>query len=161
MKSPAVRAATAADLPAIRTLVRTVLEEFGFSYEPTGADADLHDEACHYFSPGGRLEVLSGGDGAIAGVLGMVTLEDRALELRKLYLARRARGAGRGRALLQRAIAFASQTGCARIHVETHSRLRAALSLYEAAGFRRTAAARRSATCDVALTLDLTGKRSG
>lgn len=60
---------------------------------------------------------------------------EKCAELQKLYLTDEAKGKGIGRRLLQMAESFAQKNGCERMYLETHSRLKAAIHLYESAGF--------------------------
>lgn len=60
---------------------------------------------------------------------------EKCAELQKLYLTDEAKGKGIGRRLLQTAEAFAQKNGYERMYLETHSRLKAAIRLYESAGF--------------------------
>ena len=152
-----IRDGTREDLPAVREVVFAVGREFGFEPEPEGCDADLFGDAEAYFAEGGMLRVLVDEADVVRGLLGVVRLDRDTIELRKIYLASDARGGGRGRALLDEAIAFAREIGCRRIVLETSSRLERAIEIYERAGFRPEPGDTRSCSCDVRLVLELEG----
>lgn len=153
-----LRPATAEDLPAVRALVAAVGREYGFEPEPENVDADLYADSPAYFSEGGALEVLVDAQETVVGVLGVLDVhagEDA--ELRKLYLGRELRGKGMGRRLLDRALELAREGRARRLVLETSTRLKEGLALYERAGFVPEAAehAPRSCSCDVRLALEL------
>ena len=56
--------------------------------------------------------------------------------LEDLFVARSARGAGLGRAMVDAVVARAQELGCARVELDTDEDNAAALALYRAAGFR-------------------------
>ncbi len=151
----AIRPATAADAQPIRALVRSVLDEYGLAPDPSGIDRDLEDPIASYAGEGGQLDAVVDESGRLVGCCGVVPHGEGSCELRKMYLAKEARGHGLGRRLLDRALAFARGRRFPRIELETASVLEAALALYRAAGFRvleRRPAARR---CDRAFAMDL------
>ncbi len=147
-----MRAATAEDIPAIRTLVAEVGSEFGFEPEPEGADIDLYGAVDAYFAPGGLLRVLTHDD-RVVGVVGVVPHSASDWELRKIYVAAEHRGGGHGRCLLDVAVAFAQIQGARKLVLQSSSKLGAALILYERAGFVTIESGMRSSTCDVAMEL--------
>jgi molybdate transport system substrate-binding protein len=150
-----IRRAVANDLPAVRLLVNDVLAEYGLSSDPQGTDSDLEDLAKSYFASGGTFDVAVGSNGAIKGCCGVMAHSAQVCELRKMYLARGARGLGLGGRLLQRAIAFAKGRGFTRIELETASVLKDALALYSGAGFKLLSRPLTARRCDQAYALDL------
>ncbi len=151
-----IRPADRADLPAIRDLVYAIAEEFGFTPEPEGVDADLNADSERYFEPDACLDVLVDEGGGVRGVLGVVPHGSDGSELRKLYVDSTLRGGGHGHRLLERAIAFARELGARRMVLQTNERLLEAAKLYERAGFQRTPMeSRRSETCDLRFELRL------
>jgi putative acetyltransferase len=131
-----LRPATNADAEAVRSLVFTVLREFGLTPDPEVTDADLYALESSYSQAGGAFDVLVDASGAVVGTIGLFPLGDGRCELRKMYLARAHRGHGQGKRMLQRALEHARQLGFWRVELETLGVLRAAIRLYESFGFR-------------------------
>ncbi|HSN21515.1 MAG TPA: GNAT family N-acetyltransferase [Usitatibacter sp.] len=154
-RGDAIRPATAADAAAIRSLVRSVLEEYRLAPDPAGIDRDLEDPIASYGGRGGQLDAVADESGRIVGCCGVAPLAGGACELKKMYLAREARGRGLGRRLLERALAFARGRGYARMELETASVLEQAIALYESAGFRPLERRPAACRCDRAFALDL------
>ena len=150
-----LRPATNDDRIAIERLVFAALAEHGLKPDPSGTDADLRDIQASYFAGGGAFDLLVDGAGQIVGSVGLCRVSDSTCELRKMYLAPGVRGGGRGRRLLEHALARASELGFRRVVLETASVLRAAIALYERYGFQRYAAPHLAARCDAAYYLDL------
>jgi putative acetyltransferase len=149
-----VRAASAADGPAIRALIESVLVEHGLLPDPSGIDADLVDVVASYHDRGGVFDVVED-EGVVVGTMGLLPLGEGTCELRKMYLAPTARGKGVGRTLLERAIAEARRRGFARMELETAAPLKRAMELYERFGFRRFEKAHIASRCDRAYVLEL------
>jgi putative acetyltransferase len=151
----AIRRATATDAAGVREVVYGVLAEYGLVPEPSGTDADLADLDAHYFSRGGTFDVAIGADGRIVACCGLKPAKDAAMELRKMYVRREARGHGLGRRLLDRSLAFARARGMACVELETASVLKEAISLYEKAGFVARPGKPETRRCDRAFVLEL------
>ena len=64
---PQLRRATNADCEPVKTLVFTVLDEYGLRPDPDGTDADLDDIERSYFARGGTFRILQEGDGSLVG----------------------------------------------------------------------------------------------
>src|SRR4051812_23665395 len=92
-----IRPATNADGPAVQAIVFAALKEHGLTPEPAGTDRDLFDLEHHYFQQGGRFDVIEDASGKVVGSVGLFSIDKQQLELRKMYLAPQARGAGLGR----------------------------------------------------------------
>ena len=151
----AIRRATGADSAGARELVFGVLAEYGLAPEPSGTDADLADLEASYLSRGGTFDVAIGADGRIVACCGLMPAARGALELRKMYASREARGNGLGRRLLERALAFARAAGSPRVELETASVLKEAIALYEKAGFVPRPGKPETRRCDRAFVLEL------
>jgi len=152
---PRLRRATNADCKPVRTLVFTVLGEYGLKPDPDGTDADLGDIEQSYFASGGTFRVLEEDDGSIVGAYGLYPVEGRTCELRKMYLRRTHRGRGLGRLLLEDALACARELGFATVTLETASVLKEAIALYKRYGFVPCPSDHLAARCDQAYTLEL------
>ncbi len=152
---PRLRPAMNADCEAVKTLVFTVLNEYGLKPDPSCTDADLDAIEQSYLECGGVFQVLEERDGAVIGSYGLYPTEPGVCELRKMYLHRDYRGKGLGRRLLEDALANAKQLGFRRVTLETASVLKEAIHLYERYGFRPCKADHLSCRCDQAYSLDL------
>ena len=150
-----MRPATNADAAAVRALVFGVLGEYGLKPSPTDTDADLFDIEASYFSRGGRFDVLSNASGGIIGTVALFPIDERTVELRKMYLRGDARGRGHGRRMLEHAIKQAKRMGFARITLETASVLKEAVALYTRYGFLPCASEHMSVRCDQTFELIL------
>lgn len=151
----AIRRATAADTSAARELVFAILEEYGFTPEPQGTDADLADLDAGFLAGGGLFDVAVDPDGRLAACCGMKVHADGRVELRKMYVRRERRGQGLGRRLLDRALAWARARGHARVELETATRLAEAVALYRKAGFVPRPGKPGTCRCDLAFELEL------
>jgi putative acetyltransferase len=149
-----IRPATNADAEVVRALVFEVLEEYGLKPDPDGIDADLRDIEARYVAPGGMFDVAED-EGRIVGSVGLCRKADGVCELRKMYLARSARGQGLGKGLLEHALDRARALGFRRVELETAGVLVEAIRLYTRRGFRPVEPAHLSARCDRAFALDL------
>ncbi|HEX8371313.1 MAG TPA: GNAT family N-acetyltransferase [Chthoniobacterales bacterium] len=125
-----LRPATNEDRAAVENLVFSVLAEYGLSPDPGGTDSDLHSIEDTYQKSGGCFAVLVSDAGEVVGSVGIFPMSSSTCELRKMYLARSARGRGFGRLLLEHALAQAAALGFTRVTLETASVLREAISLY-------------------------------
>jgi putative acetyltransferase len=153
-----LRPATNEDRAAVEQVVFGVLAEYGLAPDPGGTDADLRDLDASYHAAGGCFDVLIDADGHVIGTVGLARVSETTCELRKMYLARTARGQGRGRRLLEHALTRAAALGFTRVVLETASVLREAISLYERFGFRPYVPEHLAARCDTAYYLDLNAR---
>jgi putative acetyltransferase len=152
-----IRPATNTDGSAIESLVFNVLHEYGLNPDPDGTDADLRNIEAVYQAGGGMFDVITDAGGGIIGTVALFRIDSADCELRKMYLARSARGRGLGRLMLAHALERAAELGFRRVVLETASVLREAVALYESRGFRRYTPGHMAARCDAAYFLDLGG----
>ena len=150
-----LRSAVPADRHAIEALVFSVLADYGLHGDPEGTDRDLADLDGVYLKSGGTFDVLIDEAGEVVGSVGLARVSSATCELRKMYLARSARGQGHGRRLLLHALERAKQLGFRRIELETASMLCEAIALYVAHGFKPFTSAHLSPRCDCAYSLEL------
>jgi GNAT superfamily N-acetyltransferase len=121
---------------------RLYAEEYGLDRTMEGYVASGLGEWVTGPSAGpGRLWVVDGERG-VAGAIGITAASKQVALLRWFLLDASLRGRGLGRALLDRALAFARESGYERVALETFSELTGAAALYRAAGFERVDAAR-------------------
>ena len=96
----------------------------------------LSDPQTNIIDPGGAiLYALSGAD--VMGTVALKRQGDGIYELTKMAVTERAQGRGTGRLLLHAALARFRALHGKTLYLESHSSLRAALTLYESAGFTR------------------------
>lgn len=129
-----IRAYRAGDRDAVLALVRDVLTEYGFEANVGGVERDLADVAAGY--GGARAGFwIAELEGAIAGTVAVRPKVAATCELKRLYVAKTARGRGLGRALYAHAEAFARGAGYERIWLDSSRRFVEARRLYERSGF--------------------------
>lgn len=151
-----LRAARAADVPAVVALVREVLAEFGLELGVGSAtDDDLFRLPASYDTAGGAFWVAVDGDGLLLGTCGIYPVAPQTFELRKMYVHPRARGRGAGRSLLEHALAAARERRARHVVLDTLHTMDAAVRLYERAGFVRDDSQIRGARCSRGYRLDL------
>lgn len=128
------------DDAAIAEIVRRNLKKYGLDLPGTVYfDEGLDHLSEFYLSSEKRgYYVAVDEEGAVAGGIGLAEFGclDQCAELQKLYLADRKKGCGFGYRLIDFIIQKARQKGYARIYLETHSNLKAAIHMYEKSGFR-------------------------
>jgi putative acetyltransferase len=150
-----VRPAGNADGEQIRTLIYSVLAEYGLIPEPGGTDSDIEDVEKNYIGRGGVFEVLVDGSGKILGTAGLYPVDKEVVELRKMYFLPELRGQGRGKKTLTRMIERARELGFKKVYLETASQLKEAIGLYKSFGFIRTCDDIHTRRCDQAFYLNL------
>ena len=131
-----IRCATADDVPAIRSVLYTVRQEYGVLWEIGANDSELDDLEGNYFRRGGHFEVIEDAAQQIVGCAGLFPLTPLRVELCKMYLASSARGRGLGRRLLENMLAAARRNGFTEVWLETSSTLIGAIQLYRQYGFQ-------------------------
>jgi GNAT superfamily N-acetyltransferase len=157
MNTESLRPAINLDGEDVRTLVFSILNEYGLKPDPTGVDADMLDIEASYMERGGSFHVLTDPDGVIIGSVGLYPIDDRVCELRKMYLASNARGRGLGKRLLEHALTEAQRLGFSRIELETSSVLKEAIGLYRRYGFQPYAPVQACSRCNESYFLELGG----
>lgn len=138
-KSFLIRDWTSEDRTAAADVVKTVLEEYGLSWESGccgGSDQDAVDVEKYYLRSGGEFWVVEHQD-QIVGTGGYHPIErgNHAVEIRKMYLKPEVRGQGLGRFLLSQLEQAATEKGFDEAWVETATVLKEAVVLYEKSGY--------------------------
>ena len=123
---------TAPDDPVALALVAAMVDEMGTLYEPGLARSPLAPEELG--PPGGGFVVLWGEGRVIAGG-GIKRLDDRACEIKRMYVVPDARGRGAGRALLAALEELGRELGYAVARLDTGTRQPGAQRMFERAGY--------------------------
>lgn len=122
------------------SVVRSVFDEYGFTWESDGYCRDLYEVESAYLDPGGMfwcaVEMDASGDERVIGCAG-VSFHDGHAELHRMYLARECRGRGIGRALLETCIGHAKSRSVAAMRAWSDVKLADAHRLYLRCGFAR------------------------
>jgi N-acetylglutamate synthase-like GNAT family acetyltransferase len=147
-----IRSASNEDCERAKSLIYSVLREYGLEPEPNGTDIDLNDIEANYINRGGIFELFEDENGELFGTVGLYPMNEKTVELRKMYFAKELRGQGFGKKTLQRMIEKAKETGFKRIYLETATPLKEAIYLYEKFGFKPTCEV-HSPRCDHAYEL--------
>lgn len=137
-----LRPLQARDDAALAALIRRSLKAHGLDIPGTVYfDAGL-DHLSEFYSadPDRRAYfVLIDDDGTLVGGIGLaeVAFLENCAELQKLYLDDRVKGRGLGYKLIGRVEDAARARGYARMYLETHTNLEAAMHIYEKSGYQR------------------------
>jgi putative acetyltransferase len=118
-------------------LIGSILAEYGLGWEPEEADRDVVEVEQFYLATGGEFWAIEQ-HGILVGTAAYYPVErgDRAVEIRKMYLASTARGRGLGRFLLTHLEQAIADRGFQTIWIETASVLVEAVQLYERSGYQ-------------------------
>lgn len=125
------------DFRQVRSLVESVLAEFGFGLGGHDDDWDIEDLAGFYAPPTSVFLVLETG-GEVVGTVGVKRRSDAEAELRRMYLKPHLRGGGQGEKMLSAALDFARSRDYNKIFLQTSDKFKKAIKLYESAGFALT-----------------------
>ena len=107
-------------------------------------DANLSDPHGNILAPGGRIVMARLGDDII-GTCALINAGEGRLELSKMAVTPRCQGLGVGRRLIEKAIGIFHDSPFQVLFLESNTKLRPAVALYESVGFRHVA---RPATMD-------------
>ncbi len=118
--------------PVARELVAAMVDETGTLYEPGLARSPIAPEQLS--PPGGGFVVLYEDGRAVAGG-GVKRLDERACEIKRMYVAPAARGRGLGRALLEALEDLGRELGYAVARLDTGAKQPGARRMYERAGY--------------------------
>lgn len=119
------------------TVIQTALAEYGLRPEPEGTDRDARYVEQYYWQTGGEFWVVER-EGILVGTGGYYPLQREVgmAEIRKMYLAKSARGQGLGKVLLRQLESAIATQGYTQIWIETASVLKEAVALYESFGYQ-------------------------
>lgn len=129
--------AAAADLPEVAGLFRAYAASLPIDLGYQDFEAELAGLPGKYAPPKGALLIARAPDGASLGCVALRSLPEAGVcEMKRLYVAPAARGAGLGRALAEAITAEAARLAYAEIRLDTLPTMASAIGLYEALGFR-------------------------
>jgi putative acetyltransferase len=132
-----IRSWKSPDRTAVAQLICSVLAEYGLPWEPEGADQDVLQVEDFYGARGGEFWVVEWQQ-QVVGTAAYYPVQrgEKAVEIRKMYLAPAVRGQGLGRFLLEQLELTIATRDFQQIWIETASILKAAIQLYESSGYR-------------------------
>lgn len=113
-------------------VVRSVFDEYGFTWEADGYCRDLYDIEGHYLKNGSFWTVLDAD--AVVGCAG-VLIDGDCGELHRMYLLGAYRGRGLGRGLLETCMTCVRGRGCRSMRAWSDVKLTDAHRLYRKLGF--------------------------
>ena len=125
------------DVEAVRSLFTAYAEWLGLDLMYQGFAGELAGLPGIYAPPRGELLVARDEHGVAVGCVGLRPLDaEGCCEMKRLYVAPAARGAGLGRALVSAVIAEATRIGYREIMLDSLPKLEQATALYQRMGFR-------------------------
>lgn len=144
-----IRPAVRGDEEGVVRVIRSVFDEYGFTWEPEGYHADLYDLEAHYGGDSAGFWVLES-SGVIHGTVALHFFPPSDLafdgvldrlpgcdcDLERLYLSADSRGRGWGDALFLRSISEARARGCQQMEIWSDKRFSQAHKLYQKHGAR-------------------------
>lgn len=101
----------------------------------------LNDPVTHILRPGGAL-LMAVQEGVAIGTCALLPMKGGSFEVAKMTVSEQYRGLGIGRKLLAYVIEYARSLGAKRLYLETNSKLRNAIHVYESLGFQHLPAER-------------------
>jgi putative acetyltransferase len=134
-----IRPIQAADNLFLAKIIRDTLTEFKANHPGTVYYDPSTDHLYELFQEPGSTYYVAEIDGTIAGGVGIFPtagLPGGTCELVKMYLVPSARGIGLGKALIEKALAFAKNSGFLQVYIETMPELSKAMKVYEKFGFK-------------------------
>jgi len=132
---PDIRIAAPEDIPEVRTLFREYERWLGVDLCFQGFEQELAGLPGDYVEPDGVLLVASGPE-RLAGCVAAHRWEPRVCEMKRLFVRGEFRGAGLGRTLVEKAIAWAREAGYSKLRLDTLPVMDRAQALYAGLGFR-------------------------
>ena len=129
----------AGDSEAARWAMTQYFDELDRRF-PSGFDPGdaLATAAVEYAPPHGVFVVATGDDGAVHGCGAVTFLDDDTAEIKRMWIAPAARGAGLGKRMLARLEEEARAAGRVRVLLDTNGVLTEAVAMYESAGYTAT-----------------------
>lgn len=143
-----LRPATKPDLALMSDIIRTVFDEYGWTFVQIDELPDFVFYDKHYADPDETLLLaLTTEEGEIIGSIAIKNV-GRGPYLSRVYLKADYRGLGLGKWMTTQALAIARSRGSNSIHLWTDTRFLDAHRMYEQLGFRRTGEIRSLHDCN-------------
>jgi len=131
-----IRAKTAAEFAAARTLFLEYAESLGFSLCFQGFDAELSNIEAIYSPPDGAMILARTGSGEYVACIGVKKFSETTCEMKRLYVRPQFRKHGIGDQLVLASIQEAIDLGYSRMNLDTiRETMKPAISLYRRYGF--------------------------
>ena len=144
------RRAIDADYDAIIVILSNTFNEYEIRLPENYSFHDIENIEKSYIDTGGAFIVLERNKEVI-GFFGLIPVDKTSIELKRLYLSSNERGKGFGKYLLQTAINISKKQGYRVLCLETTSKFREAVGLYNKYGFVDSRDAVKSDGHDVVL----------
>jgi putative acetyltransferase len=148
------RRADSRDSDAIKLILQKTLKEYEIKLPENYSFSDIENLEEEYLDSGREFTVLLR-DQNIIGFFALLPADNNQVELKRLYLTAAERGKGLGKYLLESALGKAGKSGHHRIYLETTSKFKEAVGLYQKYGFKTNAGATLSPGHDIGLAKNL------
>jgi putative acetyltransferase len=126
------------DNEALAKVIRAALAEFGANKPGTVYFDPTTDALYELFRTPRSYYYVAIEDNQVVGGCGIFptdNLPDGTCELVKLYVAKKARGSGLGKELMEKSMSWAKSSGYTQVYLESMPELAKAVSIYEKVGF--------------------------
>lgn len=133
MPAPTIRPYSKGDDEEICRVIHAVFDEYGFTWEAGGYNADTEDVEAHYVQGGGAFWVMEAEE-EIIGTGGLMPEGGGRCELCRLYLTPEYRGRGLGREFFDFIVNAARAAGYREMEIWSDVKLTDAHKLYERSG---------------------------
>lgn len=131
-----ITAHTDADFEMAAELFREYAASLDFDLGFQNFEAELQQLDRQYGLPeGGLILVLETETGLHVGCVGVRKLENHIGELKRMYIRDAHRGKGIGKVLIDKALRLSRELGYTRLRLDTIGTMKAAIALYQQAGF--------------------------
>ncbi|MFK8105134.1 MAG: GNAT family N-acetyltransferase [Saprospiraceae bacterium] len=141
------------DIPRIKAIIFSVLEDYGLLPDDPSLDYDLDDIELHYKN--GYFGLICNAEDLIVGTFALYRMNAELAEIRKMYLLPETRRQGLGTWMIDFLIHQARALGFKRLELDTASVLVEAMKLYEKVGFQAMPAKKEGFRCNRAYFLKI------
>lgn len=131
-----IRPALTEDAGAIQALIAGVYAEYGCTLNVEADEPHLLEPGAYFRARGGEFWVVEDADGIKATVAVLIDDDERASELKSLYVRASVRRRGWGRRLAEMTMAHARRAGSVKMFLWSDTRFVEAHRLYRSMGFR-------------------------
>ncbi|SHO60574.1 GNAT family N-acetyltransferase [Algoriphagus zhangzhouensis] len=139
--------------PYFNSINRVWVEEL-FEIEPFDKE-QLENPEKYVLDKGGEI-IFARSEGKIVGTIGLAKVDETTYEMIKMGVDKSAQGKGVGMILAKEILKIAKEKGADKVILYTHSKLKAAISIYEKLGFKEIQLCNdKYVRCDLVMELDL------